>query len=146
MYNQQLVIQIPGPLARYVKSRVAHVPGMLGMFSPQPRVSDPDMHHGTCVTHVPWCMPGLLTGGFLWSRRRGKSSRYSRRMRNPQVLHIWQEAHGASAIWYKQNCKFCTINARICCRLTLQRRNNERDGVSKHQRLDCLLNRLLGRK
>ena len=24
-------------------------------------VSDPDMHHGTCVTHVPWCMPGSLT-------------------------------------------------------------------------------------
>ena len=23
------------------------------------------MHHGTCVTHVPWCMPGSLTRGFL---------------------------------------------------------------------------------
>ena len=23
-----------------------------------PRVSDPDMHHGTFVTHVPWCMLG----------------------------------------------------------------------------------------
>ena len=22
----------------------------------KPLVSDPDMHHGTCVTHVPWCM------------------------------------------------------------------------------------------
>ena len=32
---------------------------------------DPDMHHGTCVTHVPWCMPGSLTSGFLWSRWRG---------------------------------------------------------------------------
>ena len=21
------------------------------------------MHHGTCVTHVPWCIPGSLTGG-----------------------------------------------------------------------------------
>ena len=37
-------------------------------FAPPPRVSDPDMHHGTCVTNVPWCMPGSLTGGFLWSR------------------------------------------------------------------------------
>ena len=44
----------------------------------------PDMHHGTCVTHVPWCMPGSLTIGFLWSRWRGKRSRHSRRMRNPQ--------------------------------------------------------------
>ena len=26
----------------------------------EPLVSDPDMHHGTCVTHVPWCMPGSL--------------------------------------------------------------------------------------
>ena len=26
-------------------------------------VSDPAMHHGTCVTHVPWCMSGLLTCG-----------------------------------------------------------------------------------
>ena len=53
-----------GPLARYVKLRVAHAPGM---FSPPPRVSDPDMHHGTYVAHVPWCMPGSLTSGFLES-------------------------------------------------------------------------------
>ena len=24
-------------------------------------VNDPGMHHGTCVTHVPWCMSGSLT-------------------------------------------------------------------------------------
>ena len=38
---------------------------MLRTFFP-PRVSDPDMHHGTCVTHVP------LTGCFLWRRWLGK--------------------------------------------------------------------------
>ena len=54
---------------------------MPGTFSPPPLASDPDMHHGTCVTHVPWCMLGSLTSGFLWSRWRGKRSR---RMRNPQ--------------------------------------------------------------
>ena len=27
----------------------------------KPLVSDPSMHHGTCVTHVPWCMSGSLT-------------------------------------------------------------------------------------
>ena len=27
------------------------------------RVSDPSLHHGTCVTHVPWCMSGSLTRG-----------------------------------------------------------------------------------
>ena len=46
-----------GPLARYIKLRVAHATGMPGMFSPPPRVSDPDMHHGTlhgarAVMHV----------------------------------------------------------------------------------------------
>ena len=66
-----------GPPARCVKLRVAHAPGM-------PQVSNPDMHHCTCVTHVPWCMPGLLTSGLLWSRWRGKCSQRSRRMRNPQ--------------------------------------------------------------
>ena len=41
--------------------------GNAGNVSPRiriqrkPRVSDPGMHHGTCVTHVPWCMSGLLT-------------------------------------------------------------------------------------
>ena len=73
-----------GPLARYVKLWVAHAPGMPGTSSPPPRVTDPDMHHGTCVTHVPWWMSGSLTSGFLWSRWRRKRSRHSRRMRNPQ--------------------------------------------------------------
>ena len=55
-----------------------------GTFYPPPRVSDPDMHHGTCATHVPWCMPGSLNSGFLLSRWRVKRSRHSRRMHNPQ--------------------------------------------------------------
>ena len=73
-----------GPLARYAKLRVAHAPGMPGTFSPPLRVSDPDMHHGTCVTHVPWCMPWSLTSSFLWNQWRGKRSQHSRRMRHPQ--------------------------------------------------------------
>ena len=86
--KRQTVFQVQtglchGPLTRYVKLRVAHALGMPGTFSPPPRVSDPDMHHGTCVTHVPWCMPGSPTSGFLWSQWRGKRSRHSRRMRNP---------------------------------------------------------------
>ena len=73
-----------GSLTRYVKLRVAHAPGIPETFSPPLWVSDPDMHHGTCVTQGPWCMPGLLTSGFLWSRWRGKRSRHSQRMCNPQ--------------------------------------------------------------
>ena len=85
-----------GPLSRYAKLRVAHVPEMPGSFSPPPLVSDPDMHHGTCVTHVPWCTPGSLTNGFLWIRWRGKRSRHSRRMHNPQfwVSGMRPIAHG----------------------------------------------------
>ena len=45
-----------GSLARYVKLLVAHAPALPGTFSPPPRVSDPDIHHGTCVTHLPQCM------------------------------------------------------------------------------------------
>ena len=80
----QMICTHHGPLARYAKLRVAHAPGMPGTFSPSPRFSDPDMHHGTCVTHVPWCMSGSLTSGFLWSRWWGKCSRHSQPMHNPQ--------------------------------------------------------------
>ena len=55
-----LPIYCNGPLARSVKLRVAHAPGMPETFPPPTRVSDPDMHHGTCVTHVLWCLPGSL--------------------------------------------------------------------------------------
>ena len=73
-----------GPLTRYPKFRVTRVPRMPGTFSPPLRDSNPDMHHGTCVTHVPWCMPGSLTSGFLWNQWRGKRSQHCRRMHNPQ--------------------------------------------------------------
>ena len=74
-----------GPHTRFVKLQVAHAPGMPGTFSlplitkGKPLVSDPGMHHGTCVTHVSWCMSGSLTRG-----GGEKRSWHSRRMRNPQ--------------------------------------------------------------
>ena len=83
-----------GPLARYIKLRVAHAPGMPRTSSPPPRVSDPDMHHSTFVTHVPWCIPGSLNSGFLWCRWQGKRSRHFRRLRNPQFYES-----GKSPIW-----------------------------------------------
>ena len=63
LWRPSVCFDIPGhgPLARYEKLRVANVPGMPGSLSPPPRVSHPGMHYGTCVTHVPWCMPGSLT-------------------------------------------------------------------------------------
>ena len=60
--------------------------GNAGNVFPPPRVSHPDTHNGTCVRHVPWCNAGMLTGGFLWSRWRGKRSRHSRRVRNLLML------------------------------------------------------------
>ena len=39
-------VLVHGPLARYVKLRVPHAPGIPGAFSPPPRVSDPVMPQG----------------------------------------------------------------------------------------------------
>ena len=75
-----------GLLVSYEKAWVAQAPGMPGTFPPSPRVSDPNMHYGTCVTHVPWCMPWSLTSGFSWSRWRGKPfPAYAQ----PKILLIW---------------------------------------------------------
>ena len=62
------IILYNGTFIRYVKLRVAPAPGMPGTFSRhrfqrKPLVSDPGMHHGTCVAHVPLCMSGSLTSG-----------------------------------------------------------------------------------
>ena len=80
--SYQISVTWRGSLNRYAKLWVAHAPGMPGTFSPPPRLRDPDMHRGTCVTHVPWGMSGSLIIGFLWKWWRRKRSQYSRRMRN----------------------------------------------------------------
>ena len=52
-------------------------------------VSHPGMHHGTCVTHVPWCMSGSLTYG------NGENvSNIRPAHAQTAILRIWQEAHG----------------------------------------------------
>ena len=53
----------------------------------KPSVSDPGLHHGTCVMHVPWCMPGSLThgGGEMFPAFPAHAQ--------PAVLRIWQEEH-----------------------------------------------------
>ena len=56
-------------------------------FQREPLVSDPGMHHGTCVTHVPWCMSGSLTCGD------GESVPGTPGACAPAILRIWQEAH-----------------------------------------------------
>ena len=53
----------------------------------KPLVSDPGMHQGTRVTHVPWCISGSLNCG--------KRSRHSRRMRNSQFYVSGKRPIGA---------------------------------------------------
>ena len=98
-----------------MKLRVAHAPGMPGTFSPPPRVSDSDMHHGTCVTHEAWCIPGSLSSGFLWSRRRGKHSRYSRRMRIPQFYVSGERPMSANAYWHTVSDIWPSLNHILSC-------------------------------
>ena len=45
------------------------------------------MHHGTCVTHVPWCIPGSLTRGA------GITFPAFLAHAQPAILRIWYEAH-----------------------------------------------------
>ena len=53
----------------------------------KPQVSDPVMHHGTCVTHVPRCMVRFLTRGG------GKRFPAFPTHAQPAILRIWWEAH-----------------------------------------------------
>ena len=88
-----------GPLTRYIKLRVAHAPGMPGKlftrhrFQREPLVSDPCMHHGTCVMHVPWCMLGSIT------LVAGKTFPAFLAHAQPAILRIWQEALCEQVIW-----------------------------------------------
>ena len=52
----------------------------------KPLISDPGMDHGTCVTHVPWCMSGSLTAA-------GKTFPVFPAHAQPAILRIWQEPH-----------------------------------------------------
>ena len=72
----------------------------------KPRVSDPDMHHCTCVTHVPWRMSGSLIRGA------GEMFSVFPAHAQPTISRLWQEAHvrrTKSTIGYTLN----SINRRI---------------------------------
>ena len=63
----------------------------------KPLVRDPGVYHGMCVTHVPWCMQGSRN-----PRWRGKRSRHSRRMRNPQFYVFGKRP---MAKWWSMACR-----------------------------------------
>ena len=54
----------------------------------KPLVSDPGMHHGACITHVPWCMSGSLPAVA------GKTLQEFPAHAQPAIVRIWQEARG----------------------------------------------------
>ena len=65
----------------------------------KPLVSNPGMHDGTCVMHVPWCMSGLLTPGG------GGTFPAFPAHAQPSILHIWQEVNDNKMQHFKgQNC------------------------------------------
>ena len=63
-----------------------------GRLQRKPLASDPDMHHGTCVTHVPRCMSGSLTRGG------GENVPGISGACAPAILRIWQEAHALHSL------------------------------------------------
>ena len=72
-------------------------------FQRKPLVSDPGMHHGTCVPHVPRCMSGSLTCGD------GENVPGIPGACVPAILRIWQEAHvikSLQLIWRSGNPRF----------------------------------------
>ena len=76
--TQQNKTKLYGPLTRYVKLRIAHAPGMPGIFprlrlQRKPLVSDPGVH-ARAVMHAEIANP----------RWQGKRCRHSRRICNPQ--------------------------------------------------------------
>ena len=83
-----------GPLTRYANPWVAQVPGCFPRHRLQrtPLVSHHGMHHGTCVTHVPWCMLVSL------SRGGGENVPAFPAHWQPAILCICQEAH-SEILW-----------------------------------------------
>ena len=96
-------------------------------FQRKPLVSDPGMHHGTCVTHVPWCMSGSLTCGD------GENVPGIPGACAPAILRIWQEAHlisrnasVISVLWYYKFAlveKIHLVGTKILCCFTNFTRN-----------------------
>ena len=87
----------------------------------KPLVSDPGMQHGTCVTHVPWCMAGSPTRG-----GGKKRSRHYQRMRIPQYYVSGKRPMRTKCVsvmvyqrkWNKQMCPMGNNSCSWCLPLT----------------------------
>ena len=113
----------------------------------EPLVGDPGMQHGTCVTHVPWCISGPLKGrkvpgipGECAIRNLAYLARGLMALKN-----IFMIRYDSLPMWTEHN--DFTNGARLTgIAITLQWRHNERDDVSNHRRFECLFNRLFRRR
>ena len=106
-----------------------------------PLVSNPGMHHATCVTHLPWCMSGSLTRGG-GEKVPGILSACATRTITYQVrgpCHtVWSQTSNEHLI-----CTNTSVMLNILVwHITLQLR----DGALNHQPRDCLLNCLFRRR
>ena len=91
------------PLLQWASCQIRKIAGCewTGIAGNVFSASDPDMHHGTCVTHVPWYMPGSLTSGL--KSVAGKTFPSFSAHAQPAILRIWQEAYG---FWCLDKCFF----------------------------------------
>ena len=83
-------------------------------------VSDPGIHHGRYVAHVPWCTSGSLVMhvGIANPRWREKRSQHSWRMRNPQFdVSDKSPMRLISFIWIGDRCRLWKI---LVLRISMQ--------------------------
>ena len=75
---------VHGPLTRYIKLRVAHAPGMPGTFSPPSTSEEAASKRSRHASRHVRDARVVMHLGIANPQWRGKPSRHSRRMRNPQ--------------------------------------------------------------
>ena len=75
---------IHGPLTRCAKLRVAHAPGIPGTFSPSPTSKETAYERSRRASRHVRHARAMMGVKIAHPRWRGKSSQYSRGMRNPQ--------------------------------------------------------------
>ena len=68
----------------------------------KPLVSDPGMHHGTCVTHVPWCMSGSLNPG---GRENVPGIPGACTTRN--FMYLVRDPYNNTMLWHRKAIKLC---------------------------------------
>ena len=88
-----------GPLTRYVKLRVVHAPGMPGTFSPPPTSKETASKRSRHASRHVRVARAVMHVGIANPRWRGKCSRYSWRMHNPQFCVSGKRPIPSAPLW-----------------------------------------------